>query len=39
MHLKSDHRLFTMMFSVPLLIAIAVGVALLFLFRVFAGGA
>jgi cytochrome c oxidase subunit 4 len=39
MHLKSDHRLFTMLFSVPLLIAVGVGVSLLFLFGVFATGA
>lgn len=38
MHLKSDHRLFTMVFTVPLLIAVSVCVALLFLFRVLAGG-
>ncbi len=36
MHLKSDHRLFTMIFAIPLLIAIAVAVALLFLFGVVA---
>jgi len=35
MHLKSDHKLFTAIFTVPLLIALAVGVALLFLFGVF----
>jgi cytochrome c oxidase subunit 4 len=34
MHLKSDHQLFRVIFTVPLLIAIAVGVALLFLFGV-----
>jgi len=40
MHLKGDHPIFTMMLSIPLLIAVAVGVALLFLFGVFAlGGA
>jgi cytochrome c oxidase subunit 4 len=39
MHLKSDHRLFAMLFSVPLLIAVAVGVSLLFLFGVFTAGA
>jgi len=38
MHLKSDHRLFTAIFTIPLLIAVAVGVALLFLFGVFLGG-
>lgn len=37
MHLKSDHRLFTAIFTIPLLIALAVGVALLFLFGVFLG--
>jgi cytochrome c oxidase subunit 4 len=35
MHLKSDHKLFTAIFTVPLLIALAVGVALLLLFGVF----
>lgn len=35
MHLKSDHRLFTAVFTLPLLIAIAVIVALMFLFGVF----
>jgi cytochrome c oxidase subunit 4 len=39
MHLKSDHRLFAMLFSVPLLIAVVVGVSLLFLFGVFTAGA
>jgi cytochrome c oxidase subunit 4 len=34
MHLKSDHQLFRMIFTVPLLIAVAVGIALLFLFGV-----
>lgn len=34
MHLKSDHRLFTLVFSLPLLIALSVVVALLFLFGV-----
>jgi cytochrome c oxidase subunit 4 len=38
MHLKADHRLFTLIFSVPLLLALGVGVALLFLFGVFALG-
>ena len=38
MHLKSDHRLFTMVFTLPLLIAGAVIVALLFLFGVFVLG-
>jgi cytochrome c oxidase subunit 4 len=34
MHLKTDHKLFTAIFTIPLLIAMAVGVALLFLFGV-----
>jgi cytochrome c oxidase subunit 4 len=34
MHLKTDHQLFRVIFTVPLLIALAVGVALLFLFGV-----
>lgn len=34
MHLKSDHPLFRVIFTVPLLIAVAVGIALLFLFGV-----
>jgi cytochrome c oxidase subunit 4 len=38
MHLKSDHRLFTMIFTIPLLIALGVAVALLFLFGVFVLG-
>ncbi len=38
MHLKSDHRLFTMVFTLPLMIASAVIVALLFLFGVFVLG-
>jgi len=37
MHLKTDHKLFTAIFAIPLLIAIAVGVALLFLFGVVVG--
>ena len=37
MHLKTDHKLFTVIFTIPLLIALAVGVALLFLFGVFLG--
>jgi cytochrome c oxidase subunit 4 len=36
MHLKTDHRLFSVIFTVPLMIAVAVVVALLFLFGVFA---
>jgi cytochrome c oxidase subunit 4 len=38
MHLKSDHRLFTLVFTLPLLIALGVFVALLFLFGVFTLG-
>ncbi|UCG86081.1 MAG: cytochrome C oxidase subunit IV family protein [Gemmatimonadota bacterium] len=38
MHLKTDHRLFTAAFALPLLIAIAVIVALLFLFGAFSLG-
>lgn len=38
MHLKSDHKLFTAIFTLPLLIAFAVIVALLFLFGVFSQG-
>ena len=38
MHLKSDHRLFAVVFTLPLMIAAAVIVALLFLFGVFALG-
>lgn len=36
MHLKSDNRLFTYVFTLPLLIAGSVIIALLFLFGVFA---
>lgn len=36
MHLKSDHRLFALVFTLPLLIATGVLTALLFLFGVFA---
>ena len=36
MHLKRDHPLFTLVFTLPLFIAVAVGVALLVLFGVFA---
>ena len=40
MHLKGDHPLFTVILTVPLLIAFGVAVALLFLFGVFGiGGA
>ena len=39
MHLKGDHKLFTVIFTVPLLIALAVGIALLFLFGTIALGA
>jgi cytochrome c oxidase subunit 4 len=35
MHLKTDHSLFTAIFTLPLLIAIAVVIALLFLFGAF----
>ena len=35
MHLKSDHRLFTAVFTLPLLIAVGVIVALMFLFGAF----
>jgi len=35
MHLKSDHRLFTAIFTLPLLIAVGVITALLFLFGAF----
>ncbi len=38
MHLKFDHRLFTLIFSLPLLLALAVAVALLFLFGAFVMG-
>jgi len=38
MHLKTDHKLFTAIFTIPLMIAVAVGIALLFLFGVFVGG-
>ena len=38
MHLKSDHGLFTLVFTLPLLIAVGVIVALLFLFGVFVIG-
>ena len=37
MHLKTDHKLFTAIFTIPLLIAVAVTVALLFLFGVVVG--
>jgi cytochrome c oxidase subunit 4 len=33
MHLKSDHALFRWVFSLPLLLALGVAIALLFLFR------
>ena len=36
MHLKMDHRIFALIFSLPLLIAAAVVIALLFLYGVFA---
>ena len=35
MHLKQDHKLFTGIFTVPLLIALGVATALMFLFGVF----
>ncbi len=38
MHLKFDHRLFTLIFSLPLLLALGVAVALLFLFGAFVVG-
>lgn len=38
MHLKSDHPLFTLIFSVPLLLALGVAIALLFLFGVIVVG-
>ncbi|GIW52455.1 MAG: hypothetical protein KatS3mg081_1810 [Gemmatimonadales bacterium] len=38
MHLKFDHRLFTLIFSLPLLLALGVAVALLFLFGAFVLG-
>ena len=38
MHLKGDHKLFTAIFTIPLLIALAVSIALLFLFGTIALG-
>ncbi|HXV87049.1 MAG TPA: cytochrome C oxidase subunit IV family protein [Gemmatimonadales bacterium] len=38
MHLKSDHKLFTLVFSLPLMLALGVGIALLLLYSVFASG-
>ena len=38
MHLKSDHRLFTLVFSLPLMLALGVGIALLFLYGAFVRG-
>jgi len=35
MHLRFDHRIFRILFSGPLVIALAIGIALLFLFGVF----
>jgi cytochrome c oxidase subunit 4 len=35
MHLKQDHKLFTAILTIPLLVAIGVAVALMFLFGVF----
>ena len=39
MHLRFDHRIFRVLFSGPLVIALAIGIALLFLFGVFRLGA
>jgi cytochrome c oxidase subunit 4 len=38
MHLKSDHKLFTLVFSLPLMLALGVGLALLFLYGAFVRG-
>ena len=38
MHLKSDHKLFTAIFSLPLMLALGVAIALLFLYGAFARG-
>jgi cytochrome c oxidase subunit 4 len=38
MHLKSDHKLFTLIFSLPLLLALGVVIALLFLYGAFVRG-
>ncbi len=38
MHLKSDHKLFTAIFTLPLLLAVAVIIALLFLLGAFSLG-
>ncbi|HEX9691723.1 MAG TPA: cytochrome C oxidase subunit IV family protein [Gemmatimonadales bacterium] len=38
MHLRQDHRLFSAIFVVPLMIAVGVAIALLFLFGVLAVG-
>lgn len=35
MHLKSDHKLFTLVFSLPLMLALGVAIGLLFLFGAF----
>jgi len=39
MHLRFDHRIFRVLFSGPLVIALAIGIALLFLFGIFRLGA
>jgi len=39
MHLRFDHRIFRILFSGPLVIALAIGIALLFLFGVLRLGA
>ncbi|HEX9582273.1 MAG TPA: cytochrome C oxidase subunit IV family protein [Gemmatimonadales bacterium] len=38
MHLKSDHKLFTLVFSLPLMLALGVGIALLLLYGAFVRG-
>ncbi|MBI3982932.1 MAG: cytochrome C oxidase subunit IV family protein [Gemmatimonadetes bacterium] len=38
MHLKSDSKLFTLIFSLPLLLALGVAIALLFLYGAFVRG-
>lgn len=37
MHLKGDHRFFKLFFTLPLVIALVVAIALLFLFGTFSG--
>ena len=39
MHLRFDHRIFRLLFSGPLVIALAIGIALLFLFGILRLGA